>query len=236
MEKVSVIKLGGSMVSKGMDNLFDFAYLARLKDVLLKRTQDGEKFFIVLGGGYLMRMYRDMAREAGVSDHTQLHWIGTTVNVLHGEIVRAYLSDHADDGVYKYDEYYSDEPLRIEKSFKIGGGGRPGHSGDVDAILAAKKLGADRIYSLKNVDAVYDKDPSKFDDAIRVPEATWDDYFAIIGNKKEHEPGGNYPIDPVAAGMAQESGLEFVILDGKDLPNFEHALNGEQFTGTIVSD
>jgi len=233
---VSVIKLGGSMVSKGAENLFDFDYLKELSAVLLDRAEQGEKFFIVLGGGYLMRMYRDMARDAGIEEATQLHWIGTTVNVLHGEIVRAYLNEHADEGVYKYDEYYSDEPLQIKKSFKIGGGGRPGHSGDVDAILAANKLGAQRIYSLKNVDAVYDKDPSKYDDAQPVKQASWDEYLEIIGHKTKHEPGGNYPIDPVASGMAQESGLEFVILAGADLPNIENALNGEPFNGTIVTD
>lgn len=233
---VTVIKLGGSMVSKGADNLFDFAYLKELSEVLIARAEQGEKFFIVLGGGYLMRMYRDLASDAGVNDNTQLHWIGTTVNVLHGEIVRAYLHEHADDGVYKYDEYYNDEPLTINKSFKIGGGGRPGHSGDVDAILAAQKLSAKKIISLKNVDSVYDKDPSKFDDAAPVKQASWDQYQDIIGNKTTHEPGGNYPIDPVAAGMAQKAGLEFVILGGNDLSNLQKALNGDEFTGTIVSD
>lgn len=236
MANIFVIKLGGSMLSKGENNVFDFEYLRDLRSTLNPFVQQGDKFFIVLGGGYTMRKYRDLAMAAGLQEKEQLHWIGTTVNVLHAEIVRAYYHDISDEGVFKYEDYYQDANLTITKSIKVGGGGRPGHSGDVDAVLAAKKVSSKTIISLKNVDGVYDKDPSKNPDAVRQEKLSWDKYLDIIGNKDEHEPGGNYPIDTIASRMSKDSDISFNVLHGNDLQSLSSALKGEEFTGTIVGN
>jgi len=236
MAQIYALKLGGSIVSPSQELLFDFNYLKDLKTILLPFINAGDKFFITLGGGYLMRMYRDLAEAAGISDDLQLHLIGTTVNVLHGELVRAYFADLADDGVYKYEDYYSPEPLSITKAIKVGGGGKPGHSGDVDATLAAGKLSCKTVISLKNIDHVYSADPKKDPTATRINQINWQGYLDLIGNPVEHEPGANYPIDPIAAKMAKEQGMKFVIIDGRDFSNLSKVLAGEPFNGTTVQD
>lgn len=232
MSNTIVIKLGGSALSISKDNIFDFDYVKKLKEVFNEFADS--KFFLAVGGGYTMRLYRDLAKKNGLNVTNELHWIGTTVNVLHAEIVRAFLHDIADDGVYKYEDYYDNESLSIKKQIKVGGGGRPGHSSDVDAIKAAEQCGAKKIISLKNVDYVYDKDPSKYEDAKKQEALIWQEYLNIIDNKTEHEPGGNYPIDPVASRMAQKSGIEFCIIDYTDLQNFKNVLKGDTFNGTLV--
>ncbi len=236
MPQTYVIKLGGSIVSPNLDIFFDFDYLKRLRECLEDNIQQGDKFFFVLGGGSTMRHYRDLAITAGLTDHNQLHWIGTTVNVLHAEIVRAYFHELADDGVYKYEDYYDENPLIIKKSFKIGGGGRPGHSGDVDAVCAAKKCKAAAIISLKNIDAVYSADPKKDNNAVKVDELSWQEYLNVIGNPDEHTPGANYPIDPIAAKDAQTHHLKFIICDGWNLENFKNILNNKPFDGSTIYD
>lgn len=237
MSKQIVIKLGGSLLSHGEDNIFDFGYLEKLKAVLTDPGLDENKYFLAIGGGYTMRKYRDLAREAGIKSDIEIHWVGTTVNVLHAYLVKAYLNEIADDEVIKYEDYYESDrnKFQVTKRVKIGGGGRPGHSGDVDAILAAEKLGADTVISLKNVDGVYEADPKMNPEAKRLDEITWSEYLEIIGGKKVHEPGGNYPIDPVASQMGEERNLKFVILAGDDLPNFLNYLKGESYKGTVVS-
>lgn len=235
MSQTFVVKLGGSAFSKE-DDIFDFEYIKKFRAALEPAIAEGNKFFIVVGGGYTMRHYRDMARKAGLNEDIQLHWIGTTVNVLHAEILRAFLHDIADERIVIYEDYYNQQPLTIEKSLKIGGGGRPGHSGDVDANKAALRLGAKVIYSLKNVDAIYDKDPAKFSDAQPLENISWNEYLEIIGNKTEHEPGGNYPIDPIASREAQQENLEYRVLLANDLENFKNALKSAKFKGTIVTN
>lgn len=258
MTSTIVIKLGGSLVSHPGVELFDFSYLDSLKTVLIDKSNDDKRFFLAVGGGNIMRRYRDLAKKAGATNDMDLHWIGTTVNVLHAYLVKAFFSDLADEKVMKYEDYYvdlkgelnskiqvgggssviSDEIERkytIAKKIMVGGGGRPGHSGDVDAILAARIFGSDTVVSLKNVDGVYESDPKINPNAKRISKLTWDEYFEIIGFKKDHEPGGNYPIDPIASQIGKDRKLKFVVLGGDDLDNFGRYLKGEEFIGTEVS-
>ncbi|MFH0968513.1 MAG: uridylate kinase [Methanobacteriota archaeon] len=51
-------------------------------------------------------------------------------------------------------------------------GGIPAHRTDTGAFLAAEVIGAKRCILLKNVDGLYDKNPSKFPDAELIPEIT----------------------------------------------------------------
>ncbi len=233
----TIIKLGGSVVSR-IDCEFDFGYILKLKEILKKRIVLGERFAIVLGGGYTMRKYRDLAREQGnVTTPTDLHWIGATVNVLHAELVRAVFSDLAIERPIVYEQYY-DENLIIDLSHRpvvIGGGGRPGHSSDVDAILLADKLGTDMVITLKNIDYLYDEDPVKNHDARKVENATWEEYLEIIDNIAHHNPGASYIVDPIAARMAQKKDIKFIIIKGADLGNFENLISGGEFKGSIIS-
>lgn len=233
MSKTFVIKIGGSSVSTE-SKVFDFEYLKRIRQTIDPFVLNGDKFFFILGGGHTMRMYRDLAEEAGVSEVQQLHWIGTTVNVLHAVIAKAYFSDIADEKVLAFEDYENPKNFNIEKSVKFGGGAKPGHSGDMDAILVAKEIGAHRIISLKNIDGVYSADPKKDPSAVRVSNLTWDDYFEIIGFKKEHEPGGNYPIDPVSAIEAKESNLTFNIISSENMESLSNAIKGDEFDGSVV--
>jgi uridylate kinase len=231
---IYTIKLGGSIVSPTQDCLFDFPFAKKLKELLSEFIIKGDKFFITVGGGHLMRQYRDLAMANGITDTTELHWIGTTINVLNAEVVRVSMGELADEGVYKYEDYFDANKLEIKKGIKVGGGGRPGHSGDVDSILAARKLNSKVVISLKNVDAVYTADPKLFPDATPLEHVTWAEYLKIIGNPTEHKPGANFPIDPIASQMAIESGLKFIIIDGRNLENFKKVLLGEKFMGTVV--
>lgn len=232
--EIKVIKLGGSMISSNPETLFDEKYLLELKALLMRiNAVDQSKFFLACGGGSIMRKYRDAMVRAGITNETDIHWVGTTVNVVNAMVVKAIFEGVSDEDVLKFEEYYADTPLLIKNIVKTGGGGRPGHSGDVDAILAAKRLGADIVYSIKNVDGVYTADPRKDPSAKRLDKLTWVDYLNIIGNPTKHSPGGNYPIDPVASEMARNEGIKFIII-GSDLNNFENALSGEAFIGSTV--
>ena len=231
---VKIIKLGGSVFSK-KDKLIDFEYLLRFKELLGKYINVGERFGIVAGGGYTMRMYRDLAQnEGGIQNKEDLHWIGTTTNVLHAEIIRAVFANNAEVRPVIYEDYYEESELNLTRPVVVGGGGRPGHSGDVDSVLLAKRMGSDEVISLKNIDMVYSKDPNVDSSARPVEKVTWQDYLDIIGNPTEHTPGGNFPIDPIASKMAMDNGVRFIVMSGFDLDNFDNYLAGRSFRGSII--
>ncbi len=234
MKHTIVVKLGGSMIST-KNNIVDFRYLMRLKKILIELTNNNFKIFITTGGGFLARNYISICRDY-VEDEMDLHWIGTTCNNLNAEIVRAILGGLANDRIVYYEQYYDDTKFRFEKKIILGGGGRAGHSGDVDAILASRKINSKTIFSLKNIDGVYSADPKKDTNAQRIDKLSWDEYFRIIGFKKEHEPGGNYPVDPIASQMAKKDDIKFIILDGKNLENFKNAVLGKKFLGSVISN
>lgn len=234
MIKTTIIKLGGSIIST-KEKLIDFEYLLALKSIIEQRCAIGEKFGIVVGGGYTMRKYRDLAKDEGkITKTIDLHWIGTTVNVLHSEVVRAVFGELADERPFVYEDYYTKNNYQMDRSILVGGGGRAGHSGDVDAIILAQILGAQEIISMKNIDYLYDSDPKQNPEAKKVIEANWNEYLEIIHNKKEHEPGANYVVDPIAARLAQQNKLSFKIINGLDLNNFGNLLNNNPFNGSTI--
>ena len=225
------------MVSKSEDVLFDFEFVNKFSTVLRAYIKEDYQFGVILGGGYLMRKYRDMAKAGGIEEDLQLHWIGTTCNVLNAEVVRACMHDIANERIVAYEDYYDEsKELKFEegKSVIVGGGGRAGHSGDLDALMLSKRLNIDTIISLKNVDAVYTADPKKDKNAKRLDNITWDEYFKVINYETEHAPGANYPIDPVTSKQAKELKRKFIIISGDNFDNLEKVLKGKEFLGTVV--
>lgn len=229
-----IIKLGGSIICDDVDKLVNISnvssFISKLKEV---NVLNGDKFIVATGGGSLMRKYRDILKPEGVEDKN-IHWIGTTVCVLNAMIVKSMAGEIADEEVIKFEDFYNDSRIEVEKVMKLAGAGRPGHSSDVDAVIVAQKSNSKVIYSLKNIDGVYSADPKKDPNAIRKDKITWMEYFDIIGWDTKFTPGANFPIDPVASRMAMENGLKFVVVLGSDMENFSKALKGENFIGTIV--
>ncbi len=235
MKKI-VIKLGGSMFGKPCDEFIDFQYLSRFRKVVYQFTNNKNKVFIITGGGPIVRRLQFLCKQNGIDENIDLHKIGTAYNNVNAEIVRAFMGDKCEDEIISNEKYYINSKLEFKKNIIVGGAGRPGHSGDVDAILMAKRIQADVVFSLKNVDGVYTDDPKKNPDATLVSDLTWNEYFKIIGYKEEHEPGGNYPVDPIAAKMAKNLNLKFIILDGHNLENFENAVLNKNFSGSTISN
>lgn len=231
-----VLKLGGSLMSDSEEVPFDFDYLEKFAKIIKSFEAKQYRFAIILGGGYMMRRLASLAQKAGIHEQMQLHWIGTTYNNVNAEIVRAYMHDICNERIIAYDDFYNAEKFKFEKgkSVIVGGGSRAGHSGDMDALLAAEQLNISTIISLKNIDGVYTADPKKDPRATRLEKISWDEYYKVIGYATEHAPGGNFPIDPVTSKQAAEKGKTFKIILGDDLANFEKVLKGEPFVGTTV--
>jgi len=223
-----ILSVGGSLVvpSAGIDTEF----LKNFKKMISKHSGRGLKFVVVVGGGGTSRAYQNAAKKVVKLTRDDLDWLGIHSTRLNGHLVRTVLRDFAYPIMIK-------DPTRPLKNWHepvlVVAGWKPGWSTDYVATRMAKKLGAKILINLSNIDYLCDKDPNKFPEAKKIKEINWSDFRKIVGT--EWDPGMNVPFDPVASRLAEQCGLEVVILNGQKLKNVESFLLGKKFVGTEIN-
>ncbi|MDA1316789.1 MAG: UMP kinase [bacterium] len=223
-----VISIGGSLLvtEDGVNVLF----LKQLNAFMRKYIKRGKRFFLVAGGGITARRYRDAGKSViGDLSDRDLDWLGIHATRLNAHLLRTIFEDIAHPRIIEnYDKKLSNwhEPL------VIGAGWKPGWSTDYDAVILARDYGANLIVNLSNIDWVYDKDPRKYKDAVRIEKLTWVELEKIVGT--EWSPGINSPFDPIAAQLARKYRLTVIVANGDNFPNLERIIEGDSFKGTVI--
>jgi uridylate kinase len=221
-----VVSVGGSLI---VPDEIDTTFLTNFRELILKETGNGLSFFIITGGGKTARRYQDAAHEVrGDADHEDLDWLGIHSTRLNAHLFRTLFFEQAQAKIVK-------NPTRRvagRSSVIIGAGWKPGWSTDYCAVMAAKQLGAKKLVNLSNIDYVYDKDPRKFPEAVKIEKTNWADFRKLIPD--HWDPGLSSPFDPIAAKEAESLGLEVAIINGKKLNEFENYLSGKEFVGSII--
>ncbi|KKP86419.1 MAG: hypothetical protein UR90_C0030G0002 [Parcubacteria group bacterium GW2011_GWC1_35_8] len=200
-----------------------------IKKLILSQIIKGKKFVIITGGGKICRKYQDVAQKLSNPSIEELDWIGIASLKLNAELLRVIFGEYAHDRVISNLSIY----FNLEKQIVIGSAYEPGHSTDWDAVLSAKSFGAKKIINLSNIDYVYDSDPKKNPNAKRIEKISWTDYRSLIPST--WTSGLNSPFDPTASELAQKEGMQVIIMNGKSIDNLEKCLNGEKFSGTVIS-
>jgi uridylate kinase len=221
--KTVVLSLGGSLI---VPEQIDTAFLKEFKKVIDDFTIDN-RIIIVCGGGKICRTYQTAANEINNINNNDKDWIGIAATRLNAEMIRTIFKDKA------YEKVITNPSIKIEtdKKIIIGAGWKPGFSSDMDAVVLAKQFNAKNVLNISNIDYVYNKDPNKYNDAVKMPELTWEEYFKIVGT--DWTPGMNSPFDPIASKKAQEYGINVMILNG-EIENLKRSINEESFSGTII--
>lgn len=106
-----------------------------------------------------------------------------------------------------------------------GGIGRPYFTHDTAAVSLGLELDCGAVIKATKVDGVYDKDPTKFQDAKRFDKL---DYQTALKNDAIKV------MDKAALGLAMEQGMEVIVLDITEPNNLLKAVSGES-AGTFVS-
>jgi uridylate kinase len=231
MEEVIIISLGGSMI---VPEEIDVEFLKEFKGLISAQVAKGKKFIIVAGGGRTCRKYQAAAKAIVNASKEDQDWIGIATCNLNADFLRVIFAETAYRKVF-YNP--NDEGLKgavKERPVVIGGVLEPGHSSDFDAVMVAETVGAKKIINLSNIDHVYDSDPKENPDAKKFETISWEEYRNLIP-KEWTSAGLSTPFDPIASKAAQETGIEVAVMNGKPLDNLEKYLNGEKFSGTVIS-
>ncbi len=106
-----------------------------------------------------------------------------------------------------------------------GGTGMPYFSTDTNSMIKAAELKCDTVLMAKNgVDGVYDKDPNKFDDAVKFDNLT---YKEILTNELR-------VMDLTASSLAEENNIKSVVFNLNTSGNIKKVLQGEAI-GTAIT-
>ena len=221
----NIISLGGSLI---IPEEIDIEFLRSFKELILEEVSKGKQFVLITGGGKVCRKYQNAATQLAQPSHEDLDWIGIASLKLNAELVRVMFGDMANKEVVTN----LAEPFAFEKNIIIGSAYEPGHSTDVDAMLAAQTVGASMVINLSNTDYVYDSDPRTNPNAQKIEKISWAEYRKLI--PQEWHPGLNTPFDPIASQMAERGGVTVVTMNGKNIDNLRRCLSGLDFAGTTI--
>ena len=212
IKQVFLIKLSGEAMSGKNGYGLDFEYIEKIC-LKIKQCHDmGVGIGIVCGGGNYMRG-RDMhIMDRETADYTGM--LATIMNslVLKDTFTRIGCKVYNQTGlsVKMIDDVDSDKAKVAINEGKIvifgGGTGKPFFSTDTGASLRAIDIGANVIVKLTNVDGVYDKDPNKYNDAVRYERVTYDEVL-------EKKLG---IMDLEAIEMCRDNNISIVVTDIND--------------------
>lgn len=224
--KTYIISLGGSLIvpSTGIDSQF----LKNFRKLILERIKNGDRFYLIAGGGSTARNYISAASKVVKVTSEDLDWLGIHTTRLNAHLLRTIFREQAHPQIIKSPTFHVD---CLEKII-VAGGWRPGWSTDYVATVLAQEYDIVTIINLSNIDYVYNKDPRKFSDAKKLEKINWPDFRKMVGNK--WDPGLNAPFDPIAAQKAEKLGLEVVIMNGKNLTNLKKFFTTGKFIGTTI--
>jgi uridylate kinase len=104
------------------------------------------------------------------------------------------------------------------------GTGNPFFTTDTAATLRAVEIGAEVIIKATKVDGVYDKDPAKFSDAVKLSELSYEQ--ALKDNIKV--------MDDTSIALAKDNALPIIVCDMSKEGNILDILNGNMQNCSIV--
>ncbi len=224
--KLSVIALGGSIM---YPDHIDTDYLKAFKKFIERLVKRGHKFIIVTGGGRLARVYQEAASKVAKLTDEDKDWLGIHATRSNAHLLRTVFRDIADPVVI-------DERHKIKKityPVTVASGWTPGWSTDYISIALAEDFKVPTAIIAGKPSHVYDKDFVKHKDAKPFDSLSWKEYRKMFPRK--WIPGFHAPVDPIGAALAEKKGIKAVIINGRDLKNFEKAILGYDFVGTIIS-
>lgn len=225
-----LLKLSGEALAGGKKTGLDFDVITDICKSIKKAVDTGVQIGIVIGGGNFWR-----GRSSGNMDRTTADHIGmlaTTMNALAvadtlkslGVDVRVQTAIAMMEVAEPFIRNRAVRHLEKGRVVIFGGGtGCPYFSTDTAAALRAAEIDADILFKATMVDGVYDKDPHKFDDAVKYEKLSFDEVLAKqLG-----------VMDAAAASMCRENSIPVLVFDLNRPDNIVDAVLGVS-VGTVV--
>ena len=225
-----LLKLSGEVLAGEKKTGIDFDMALSLANEIKELVIAGYQIGIVVGGGNFWRGKSNDYMDRATSDYIGM--MGTVMNALAlGDAFKQInVPVRVQTGVEmrQVAEFYiKDRAIRhLEKGRVVifgCGTGSPFFSTDTASALRAAEINAEILIKATKVDGVYDKDPKKYDDAIKYDELTYIDVL----NKKLNV------MDSTAISLCMEENIPIIVFNINKKGNLVKVITGNA-TGTII--
>ncbi|MGA7861822.1 MAG: UMP kinase [Thermoplasmata archaeon] len=222
-----VLSMGGSVLVTGDE---DERFLPDLAALLRKLSSDFP-LLVTAGGGRVARDYIRLGRALGLTE-TELDELGIDVSRLNARLLAAVIGPPCP----------SHPPTSLAEAVReahrsrivVLGGTEPGHTTDGVAGLLAERLRAQRLVNATRVPGLFERDPRKDPSAQRIDRLDYAGFRRMVDASVAGTAGQQFVFDRLGLDSLARAKIPLRIVQGRDLPNLERALRGEDFVGTEI--
>jgi len=221
-----VVRIGGSVVASPVNT----ELMSKYADLIKTVKAQGHEVAVVLGGGALAREFIQIAKDLGLDMQAQDE-VAISVSRLYAQL---FLKRLGEAGCSKVAITLDDAAQCLsEEKIVVMGGLKHGITTDAVAALVAERINADLLVKGTDQDGVYDKDPRKHPDAVKLDRLGFDDLPKIFEHS-EHKAGIHQIIDPEAVKILKRRRLKLIVVNGFKPENILAAVKDEK-VGTVIS-
>ncbi len=220
-----MFRIGGSVVASPVNTDLMSKYVELLKAV----KAQGHEVAVVVGGGALAREFIGIARNLGLEMQAQDE-IAISVSRLFAQLFLKKFGAVACSKVAVTLDYAAE--CLSQGKIVVMGGLKPGITTDAVAALVAERVDAELLVKGTDQEGIYDKDPRKHKDAVKLDHLSLEDLAGVFSEDK-HKAGIHQIIDPEAVKVLKRKHMKLVVVNGFKPENFQAAVRGEK-VGTVV--
>jgi uridylate kinase len=220
-----VLRIGGSVVASPVNT----ELMGKYAEIVRALKEQGHEVAVVVGGGSLAREFIAVAKKLGLNEQAQDE-VAISVSRLFAQLFLKKLGEMSCSKV----ALTLDDAAEClgEGKIMFMGGLKPGITTDAVAALVAERVKADLLVKGTDQDGVYDKDPRKHADAVKLDRLSFDDLPRIF-EENTHKAGMHQIIDPEAVKVLKRERVKLIVVNGFKPENILAAVQGEK-VGTVV--
>jgi len=229
-----LVKFSGEALAGEAGHGIDTKILNYISGEIKSLVDAGIEVAIVIGGGNIIRGVT--AAQDGIIRRTSGDYMGMLATVINGVAMQE-ACEHAGLEVRMQtaikmeqiaEPYINRKAVRhLEKGRVVifaAGTGNPFFTTDTAATLRAVEIGAEIVIKATKVDGVYDKDPAKYDDAVKLDAITYEQ--ALTDHIKV--------MDDTSIALAKDNSLPIIVCDMFTKGNLLEIINGDLTNCSIV--
>ena len=234
MAKRVLVKFSGEALAGTEGYGIDTSILKFIAYEIKNLVDGGIDVAIVVGGGNIIRGVT--AAQDGIIKRTSGDYMGMLATVINGVAIQEALESIGLEARLQsaIDMQEIGESFIVRRAKRhldkgrvvvfAGGTGNPYFTTDTAATLRASEIDADFLIKATKVDGVYDRDPAKFDDAVKLSELSYDralgDHIKVM--------------DDTAIALAKENSLPIIVCNMFEKGNLLSIVNGDLSLCSIV--